>query len=187
MDRRQQKTRRAIFDAFARLLERKPYAKITVQNIIDEANIGRSTFYAHFETKDSLLDEMCADIFHHVFSEHLHTEETHDFSGTDYDFQSQITHILYHLKDHRSEITRLFAGESADLFLTSLKAYLPPLFETLIASSKTDIRAAYLQNYLAGSFADTVQWWVACGMEPDPEIMASEYVTLIEHGIEGAK
>ena len=82
MDRRQKKSRDAIFNAFGVLLSRKSYTKITVQEIIDEANVGRSTFYAHFETKDDLLREMCTDLFNHVFSEHLDSESTHDFSLT---------------------------------------------------------------------------------------------------------
>jgi len=99
MDRRQKKTRDAIFKAFSKLLEKKRYGNITVQEIIDEANIGRSTFYAHFATKVELLKAMCTDIFSHVFSDELIQEQTHDFSGNNNGLETKLTHILYHLKD----------------------------------------------------------------------------------------
>ena len=46
-DRRITKTRKAIYQAFLQLLNQKDYEAITVQEIIDLADVGRSTFYSH--------------------------------------------------------------------------------------------------------------------------------------------
>ena len=69
MDRRVKKSRAAIYQAFISLLHQKSYESITVQEIIDLADVGRSTFYAHFETKEALLEEVCQDLFQHTFLE----------------------------------------------------------------------------------------------------------------------
>ncbi len=54
-DRRVRRTRENLFSALSELMQEKRYNKITIQDIIDRADVGRSTFYAHFETKDDLL------------------------------------------------------------------------------------------------------------------------------------
>jgi len=132
MDRRIQKMREAIFSAVSRLLAQKGYAKITVQEIIDEANIGRSTFYAHFETKDDLLKALCSDIFDHVFLSELISERTHDFSAANNDLEDKITHILYHLKDSHRDMKRMLNGESGELFLSMLKTYMTKLLNGFV-------------------------------------------------------
>lgn len=65
-DRRVRKTRRALGDALMGLLLEKRYEEVTVQDIIDRADVGRSTFYAHFIDKDSLL----LDAFHDLRRRH---------------------------------------------------------------------------------------------------------------------
>jgi AcrR family transcriptional regulator len=54
-DRRVERTRQLIRAAFRSLLEEKGYETLTVQEIINRANVGRATFYAHFDNKDELL------------------------------------------------------------------------------------------------------------------------------------
>jgi AcrR family transcriptional regulator len=55
IDRRTARTRRALHEALMSLILRQGYEAITVQDIIDEADVGRSTFYAHYTGKEDLL------------------------------------------------------------------------------------------------------------------------------------
>lgn len=55
MDRRAARTRKALHRALMSLILRKGYEAITIQDIIDEADVGRSTFYGHYTGKEDLL------------------------------------------------------------------------------------------------------------------------------------
>ena len=56
------KTRRAIQAAFLRLMKEKGFAAVTVKDIIRDAEINRSTFYAHYEDKYDLLESIENDL-----------------------------------------------------------------------------------------------------------------------------
>ena len=155
MDRRPQKTRQAIFGAFRNLLERKSFGSITVQEIIDEANVGRSTFYAHFETKDDLLKAMCTEIFQHVFSDDLKKESNHDFSHAGHDFEKEITHILYHLQDNEKNLKGLLACDSGEIFMGYFKEYLYEMFPAFIKTLNYKAPSEYILNISICSFAET--------------------------------
>lgn len=182
MDRRQKKTREAIFKAFGKLLEEKHFNHITVQQIIEEADVGRSTFYAHFETKDELLKAMCTDIFSHVFSHELTTEKSHDFSDSEYSFQEKLTHILYHIQDSKREISGILSCESGELFLRYFKEYLVEVFKEYLEQIKVKAPKEYMLNHLVCSFAETVLWWIRERMKQTPEEMAEYYMEMMPHG-----
>ena len=94
-DRRITKTRKAIYQAFLHLLNQKDYEAITVQEIIDLADVGRSTFYSHYESKELLLDELCQKLFHHLF------ERAEHLSPQDY-----LAHIFQHFNRNLILITQ---------------------------------------------------------------------------------
>jgi AcrR family transcriptional regulator len=54
-DRRIERTQQLLRGALRSLIEEKGFEALTVQQIIDRANVGRATFYAHFDSKDDLL------------------------------------------------------------------------------------------------------------------------------------
>src|SRR3984893_17482760 len=55
IDRRVRHTRDAVGDSLLTLMQEKPFETITVQQVLERAGVGRSTFYAHYRDKDDLF------------------------------------------------------------------------------------------------------------------------------------
>lgn len=56
MDRRKRKTRKAIFDACVSLVQEKDFQSITINEIVERADLNRGTFYLHFEDKFDMMN-----------------------------------------------------------------------------------------------------------------------------------
>ena len=61
-DRRVQKTQALLHGALASLIHEKSYDAVVVKEILARANVGRSTFYAHFRDKDELLESALREV-----------------------------------------------------------------------------------------------------------------------------
>ena len=183
MDIRQKKTQEAIFQAFMSLLDVKAYPKITVQEIIDQARISRSTFYTHFETKDYLLKGMCGNLFDHIAAKKLLAEATHDFSLTGGDPKILFMHILYHLRDNRKNTIHLMAEDTSDVFLSYFKPDLNSLIEgrvfEQIKPKNTYVPEKFLINHISCSFISMVQWWIDNNLNESPEELSYYFARVI--------
>ena len=176
MDRRVAKTRKAIMQAFYTLLDRKKYADITIQDIIDEADIGRSTFYAHFETKDELLHAMCTELFEHVFADGFKESSSHDIpEGTD-PLAFRIRHIFEHLYDNRNEIVRIMRFDSSVIYKQYLRGFLEELFKECAAEIGTDAPGSFVMKQLTDSFVSALEWWAGEGMKTEPAVFSEYYL-----------
>lgn len=174
MDRRQKKSRKAIFEAFTTLLKTKRYEQITVQDIIDTADISRSTFYAHFETKDMLLKAICSDIFDHIFAGSLC-----EYPDQGPQLQARLAHILWHLQEQKDQVLGILSCESGELFMAYFKERLRTLFTLYLAEFPQDLPQDFLLNHLVGSLCEAVRWWARRGMTEPPETVAAYYLRAI--------
>lgn len=184
MDRRQQKTRKAIFEAFSTLLEKKNCNQITVQEIIDAANIGRSTFYAHFETKDELLREVCHEVFGHVISSALDQKHIHGSYSDEKAPSSVFCHLLQHLQKNDNHIAVLLTCENSEIFMRYFKDCLNELVRTQLNRSvrtdDQDLPEDFLVNHVASSFVEMVLWWFKGGMKQTPEQLDQYFHAVID-------
>lgn len=183
MDRRQKKTREAIFAAFTALLAKKSYHQIAVQDIIDAANVGRTTFYAHFETKDYLLKAMCEELFGHIIDTAMGLPHSH-YHCTSKQSDSMFLHLLRHLRENDNHILELLSCQNNELFLRYFKDNLQQLIRTQYADTNklkhTVLPEEYLVNHIASSFVETVAWWVSRKLRETPEQVAAYFTAIIE-------
>jgi AcrR family transcriptional regulator len=160
-DRRIQKTKNLLREALVSLILEKDYDSIIIQDILDRANVGRSTFYLHYEDKDRLLMAGFSDLREHL---------------------NGVLKASPPIRDNPSEhLLRfsLFMFEHAYGHIALYRA-LAPKRGTLILQSLHDVLAGFISeqarplfrkagggipfelfvHFLASSFISAMSWWV---------------------------
>lgn len=182
MDRRQRKTREAIFKAFTELVSEKDFNSITVGEIIERADIGRATFYSHFETKDFLLKEFCEELFCHIFdTEREENSHRHifDCEGAD----SAFLHLFRHIYKNDNNILALLRSRNNELFLRYFRTSLGSLIDNQLhifeALNKKELPDSLRKNHIASTFVGTLKWWLENGIKESPEVITEYFFTAL--------
>lgn len=183
MDRRQRKTREAIFNAFTKLLSEKNFNQITVGEIIEYADIGRATFYSHFETKDFLLKEFCEELFCHIFDTEKNNNHEHKHIFDCQSSDSVILHLFKHLQKNDNNILVLLSCQNNDLFLTYFRNNFLELVErhsSLFNSEKSkNVPEDFWKNHIVSTFTESLKWWIENGMKQSPELITEYFFNVI--------
>ena len=181
MDRRQKRTRDAIFVAFTSLLSKKHYNQISVQEIIDLANIGRTTFYAHFETKDYLLKDLCEELFAHIIGSSMGQIDDYHLNCKCVE-DTVFSHLLCHLKVNDRNIIELLTSQNNEIFLRYFKCNLKKLIITQYADkgliNYNNLPQDYVINHIASSFVETVEWWLKDNNDKSPQEITEYFLTV---------
>ena len=152
-DRRSQRTRRLLSEALVQLIREKDYNAITVSDIIERANVGRSTFYAHYRDKDDLfLGEL--DRVIEVLSQRIPGQEEMPY------FPS--LGLLRHVGEEYELYKALVWTPGIDLLVKHLQKSLSQRVERGLEKSGQvyELPLPVLANFITGSFLTLLKWWL---------------------------
>ncbi len=162
-DRRVRRTRLAIFEAFKTLVLSRRYDEIRVADIIEEADVGRSTFYDHFTGKDDVLlssIEVLFDVLADTVTQRVARE--------------RVFFVLSHFWDQRA-LSRMIFGH--DLFFKLARKLAGMMEERLIADGATPEAARIHATEAAMAQLGLIKSWSAGDLSCDVDALADHFVT----------
>jgi AcrR family transcriptional regulator len=168
-DRRVRKTKQRLNEALNELILERGYDRVTVQDLIDRADVGRSTFYAHYETKDDLLMGQIVQF----------QEEMSGALSGDRPLTSAVVGSLplfQHLAEHHTEVRAMIGSRGIAMVTEAVhSALLGHISEELERREARGERHAVpidaRAGFLAGSLMAFATWWLDRGMPYSAEQM----------------
>ena len=180
-DRRSQRTYRLVTSAVAELLREKSYDQILVQDILDRAEIGRTTFYAHFFDKEDVLNSMTEQMLE-MFTHQIARSTAKQRVVPSLEL---FEHIYQSPHPHFRALMRGRACEPLwEALQTALSRAIEPALCTLCAEKRSpSIPLPVVSEYLAGAFLTLLKWWLAADMPYPPEQMENIFQQLALPGV----
>ena len=180
-DRRSRRTRRLIAEALIALMVEGRYDRITVQGIIDRADVGRSTFYAHYRDKEDVLTSEGERVLALL---HLDPDDTGGRRLI------PTLGLFRHVQEHHRLYQALVRGHGVDLLYETGRRYLSTNVEQRLAVLAGDRAPAVplpvLADHVAGTFLNLLRWWLEHQRPYSPEQMHAIFQRLVLPGVEAA-
>jgi AcrR family transcriptional regulator len=179
-DNRVRRTRNALGDALIALMQERPFDDITVQDILDRAQIGRSTFYAHYRDKNDLFLSDAEDFLELMSNLLVRKKEP---SKRIVPVRELLTHFaeMRPLVSalHESDKMRDFVELGHGYFARAIDSRLADLPESREIDPKQ--RAAMSQAF-AGAFLSMATWWMTQPSPSTPEEMDEMFHRMVWSG-----
>jgi len=170
-DRRVQRTRELLQKTLIELMDERAYESITIQEIVDRANIGRTAFYLHYHNKDELfmscheaiVSQFHLGLFHPLSREELLSSE----------IPPEMNSAYHHLEEGRALLYPIFQGKDSQLILRKIRDRSAREIQANLRASFDEadsiIPLDMLANYLAGAQIAFMQWWLEKRRPNTPE------------------
>ncbi|MBT9492200.1 MAG: helix-turn-helix transcriptional regulator [Paucibacter sp.] len=156
-DSRTRRSRDRLLGALFELMCERGYERLTVQNLLDRAGIGRATFYAHFDSKDELLACSVANLRAWLLDERAARP------GQRLGFTEA---FFGHVAAHRQLYQMTVVRESELSVEHKIRAMLMELVRADLAPGRSrhgqpDAALELSTQYVVGALWSTLAWWMA--------------------------
>jgi len=182
VDRRIERTRQAIQDAFLSLLGDSIHIEqLTVKHIAEKANIRRATFYAHYESKDRLIEDMMNVIIQNIVLR-LVCEQQGSIGRLTALVQS-VERLIVHLQSNAAFFCYLFKHTG---LLTVFVARLLEALNSYYSAQQANVNFAretyvfYCSSMMLLFIMERIQALLGEKETMTPALLASKYVRLFD-------
>jgi len=148
--------------ALIELIAERGYDAITIRDIVDRANVGRTTFYKHYNSKDDLFMSC-----HEAVLSDFHMSPLHPLSREELlsrEAPSAMTLAYQHLDEARTRLYPIFQSKDGALILRQIRdrsvQEIEANLRVVFAEADSLIPLDMLANYLVGAQLALVQWWL---------------------------
>lgn len=180
-DRRSQRTRRLLHQAIISLMQEKRYDSITVQNIIDRADVGRSTFYAHYQDKEDLVNSHLQEILDDL------SQSLTDNAPDNQRLMPTLA-LFKHVQEHQHLFEAMSGGRGLDMLLEKGQVYWRKRVETELQSrlppgQMPAMPLSLVAGYLSDTLGTFLKWWFDQQLPCPPERLDEMFQQMVMPGV----
>ncbi|MGE7843685.1 TetR/AcrR family transcriptional regulator [Lysinibacillus sp. NPDC093712] len=176
MDRRILKSQSAIKKAVIELMSEKVFDQITVQNIVDRADVSRKTFYLHYLDKFDLLDKL--------IKEHLNELRIICDSASD---TNEIASWFDYFEKNYVFFSRMLASRGASFFRSRFLEFviedIKSNWEIETEGKNRDLSEDVILQFFGAAYVQVVEWWFTNKMPYPPHVMEKQIEILLERNL----
>lgn len=188
VDRRIRRTQGMLIDAFLSLCQEKNFGDITIKDITEQANVNRSTFYAHYEDKDDLLGKITAEKLNALsrLSGGQAASYRPDFDTPDPYYVALFEHLADNKLFYSVVLGRMEGSPFADKMAGTIRESFYTHISKISKEQKLLIPLDILLDYISFSVQGIITKWLAQQMIYSPRHMALQLTRLSLLGIYNA-
>lgn len=188
-DRRVGRTRKLLEDSLHDLILEKGYDAVTVQDIIDRANVGRSTFYAHYTDKQNLLFSHFAELEAHL-SEQQRLVRARSTEPVERVFGFSLA-MFRHANEYRRLWAMVVGKQTGAAIVRQIQSIIEKIVGREIAAlaargSATAVPPAVITQHVVTAMLGLLTWWLNEGSKYSAEEVDRMFRVLVKPGIAAA-